>query len=89
LTGMGHLLVVEICSMIEEIKFFHDDYSWNHNFNFIPSPLLRRLIKIKGWTKYNPDISAIYEYNREFYEKASISHSVNVLSVVQPPFFFK
>jgi len=89
LTGMGHLLVSEICSMIEEIKFFHDDYWWDHNFNFIPSPLLRRLIKIKGWTMYNPAISEIYEHTREVYEKALLSHSVNLLSAVYPPFLFK
>ncbi|WP_256622924.1 helix-turn-helix transcriptional regulator [Methanolobus chelungpuianus] len=89
LTAMGHLLVAEISSMIETMKFFHGDYWWNHNFNFIPSHLLKRLLKIRGWTKYDPAISEIYEYNKAFYEKTLLSDSVSLLSVVQPPFFFK
>ena len=86
---MGHLLVAEIDSMIETLKFFHEDYWWDYNFNFIPSPLLRRLIKLKGWTILQDDIATIYEYNREAHEKALLSHSINILLAVQPHYSFK
>jgi len=89
LTSMGHLLVAEITLMIEEIKFFHEDYWWDHNFDFIHQPMLKRLIQIKGWTRIQPEIITMYDPNKEIYEKTLLSDSVNLLSAVHLPLFFK
>lgn len=89
LTNMGNLLVTEITSMIEALKFFHEDYWWHHRSNFIPSSLLTRLTRIKGWILEKLDISAVYEYNKEIHDETLLSNSASVFISTLPPLFFE
>lgn len=89
LTNMGNLLVTEISSMIEVLKFFHEDYWWNHRFNSIPSFLLTRLTRIKGWNLEKLDLPAVYEYNKEIHKETLLSTSASVFISTLPPLFFE
>lgn len=78
LTVIGKLLVTEIIPLLDLVHTLGDniDYWGTHNLSFIPPHLMERLDELKSSIVFEPDISQIYEINRDFMEKTMESESV-------------
>ncbi|MDW7731571.1 MAG: winged helix-turn-helix domain-containing protein [Methanolobus sp.] len=78
LTVIGKLIVREMVPLLGLVDVLDKniDYWGTHDLGFIPPHLLKRLNQLQPSTVIEPELSVIYEINRDFKEKARESKSM-------------
>lgn len=82
LTVIGELIVSEMVPLLGLVDVLNEniDYWGTHDLRFIPSHLFKRLNELQSSTVIEPELSVIYEINRDFREKAKESKSMTTFT---------
>ena len=89
LTHIGELIVNKMIPLLEMTGVFEKDidYWGNHNFDFIPSSLLRQISRCEETKYIRPHITELYELNKEFHEASKKSRSHYIITTFFHPNF--
>lgn len=82
LTLIGELIVSEMVPLLGLVDALDEniDYWGNHDLSFMPPHLLKRLNELQPSIVVEPEMSVIYEINRDFKEKAKESRSMTTFT---------
>lgn len=90
LTTIGNLLVEEVRSLLETFVVLDEDISYwgTRNLDFIPPSMFYRIKELGSGKIWSPEVTDIYELNKDIIETTSISKSViSITSFLHPQFF--
>ncbi|MDY0388179.1 MAG: winged helix-turn-helix domain-containing protein [Methanolobus sp.] len=87
LTIIGKLLVDEMVPLLETIEVFDKDidYWGNHNFDFIPPHLLKKISQIRNYEIINPSLTDMYTFHEKFNDNSIPKKSIYVVSAFLYP----
>lgn len=91
LTIIGKLLVDEMVPLLKTIEVFDKDidYWGNHNIDFIPLHLLKRISQIRNYEIINPSLADMYTVHEKFNDNSSPKKSVNVVTAFLYPNYYQ
>ncbi|WP_342304888.1 hypothetical protein [Methanolobus sp. ZRKC5] len=91
LTNIGKLVVDEMVPLLGTIEVFDKDivYWGNHNVDFIPPHLLKRISKMRNHEIINPSLADMYTVHEKFNDNSSPTKSVYVVTALLYPDYHK
>ena len=88
LTTIGKLIVDEMASLVGTIKVFDIDidYWGTHNFDFIPSFLLKRMNDLRECEIITPSLAELYSLHKIYHENKVTEYVYSVGNIFYPDY---
>ncbi|MDW7733305.1 MAG: winged helix-turn-helix domain-containing protein [Methanolobus sp.] len=89
LTPIGKIAVDEMIPFLETLEFLENnlDYLAEHNLDFIPFHLLKRLRELCPYTILRPHFSEAFEFNKKLEETTDASKTFSIVTSLLLPSF--
>ncbi|TGC09546.1 transcriptional regulator [Methanolobus halotolerans] len=80
LSTIGEMIVEKMTPLIETLDVLDTNivYWGEHNLNFVPPHLLKRLKELRSCKIITPPLTELYEINKDFFKQCKISKSITL-----------